>query len=310
MGILTNLQPGIYYGSTGPHGEYQSIELSEIIKSFIAVYVGEGKICEKVNSSDVMFHAVRGLQELSYDTLRSTKEWEVVVPDTLTLVMPMDYVNYVKLSWSDTSGVERIIYPTSKTSNPSNVSGDGQIDSVNAPGVQPHGGFQLSSATASLTQGEDSDTKAAFKAAISVDNDNEQGTQFGAEGGRFGLNPEIAQSNGSFYIDYKQGKFHFGSVLAGKTLVLKYISDGIVKTGDASSIDLANTVVPKLAEEAIYKHILYGVLLARKDTPGGLLAQIKKERFAETRKAKIRLSNIKLEEIAQTMRGGSKMIKH
>ena len=224
--------------------------------------------------------------------------------------MHIDYVNYVKVSWSDTNGVERIIYPTRKTSNPSNVSGDGQINGVSSPGVQPYGGFQLSSATASLTHGEDSDTKEAFKAATPIDNDNEQGVQFGSDGGRFGIDPELAQDNGSFYIDYKQGKFHFGSVLAGKTLILKYISDGVVKAGAASSIDLANTVVPKLAEEALYKHILYGVLLARKDTPGGLLAQIKKERFAETRKAKIRLSNIKLEEIAQTMRGGSKMIKH
>ena len=68
--------------------------------------------------------------------------------------------------------------------------------------------------------------------------------------------------------------------------------------------------MPKFAEEAIYKHILYGVLLARKDSPGGLMAQIKREKFAETRKAKLRLSNIKPEEITQILRGGSKMIKH
>ena len=65
-----------------------------------------------------------------------------------------------------------------------------------------------------------------------------------------------------------------------------------------------------VAEEDIYKWILYGVLLARKDTPGGVLASIKKERFAETRKAKIRLSNLKAEEITQILRGGSKIIKH
>ena len=35
--------------------------------------------------------------------------------------MPADYVNYIKLSWSDSNGIERIIYPTSKTSNPFNV---------------------------------------------------------------------------------------------------------------------------------------------------------------------------------------------
>ena len=35
-----------------------------------------------------------------------------------------------------------------------------------------------------------------------------------------------------------------------------------------------------------------------------------KIRFAETRKAKLRLSNIKIEEITQVLRGKSKFIKH
>ncbi|GAI95455.1 unnamed protein product, partial [marine sediment metagenome] len=36
----------------------------------------------------------------------------------------------------------------------------------------------------------------------------------------------------------------------------------------------------------------------------------KKDRYAALRNAKIRLSNIKLEEISQVMRGKSKWIKH
>ena len=52
------------------------------------------------------------------------------------------------------------------------------------------------------------------------------------------------------------------------------------------------------------------MLSARKDTPGGSLSSLKKERFAETRKAKLRLSNIKLEELTQILRGSSKIIKH
>ena len=80
--------------------------------------------------------------------------------------------------------------------------------------------------------------------------------------------------------------------------------------GAASTIDLTQSFVPKLAEEAIYKHILYGVLSARKGTDPNMLALIKKERFAETRKAKLRLSNLKTEELTQILRGSSKIIKH
>ena len=38
--------------------------------------------------------------------------------------------------------------------------------------------------------------------------------------------------------------------------------------------------------------------------------RFKKEKFAAVRQAKIRLSNIKLEEITQVLRGKSKHIKH
>ena len=99
--------------------------------------------------------------------------------------------------------------------------------------------------------------------------------------------------------------------LLTKYTVLRYISDGIAATSSTNqAIDLTKSLVPKLAEEAIYKHMLYGILLARSGTPGGLLGSLKKERFAETRKAKLRLSNLKLEELTQILRGSSKQIKH
>ena len=69
-------------------------------------------------------------------------------------------------------------------------------------------------------------------------------------------------------------------------------------------------VVHKFAEEAMYKWIAYGCISARIDVPEYVINRYKKEKFAETRKAKLRLSNIKLEEITQILRGKSKQIKH
>ena len=82
-----------YYGTSGEHGSYRQISLEEIIDSFMATYVGENKICENVTLADATFHAIRALQELSYDTLACTKDWEITVPATLVMVMPVDYVN-------------------------------------------------------------------------------------------------------------------------------------------------------------------------------------------------------------------------
>ena len=306
MAILTTEQQA-YYNANGDHGNYRYISLAEIIDSFNATYVGKDKICEKVAQNDVNFHAIRALQELSYDTLKTTKDWEVTVPSTLMLVMPVDYVIYVKLSWSDANGIERVLYPTSKTSNPLDIT---------LP-VDDSGGFTLSSQNDELMGDEVSDTWDAFDSLTTTDIGSSDSDEVDDEwgdliGGRYGIDPQHAQVNGSFFIDESAGKFHFSSNLSGKTLILKYLSDGIATTNSNGTftLNLNDSLVPKLAEEAIYKHILYGVLLARTDTPAGLLAALKKEKASETRKAKIRLSNYKLEELTQILRGGSKQIKH
>ena len=64
-----------------------------------------------------------------------------------------------------------------------------------------------------------------------------------------------------------------------------------------SSVSLSNKMqVPKLAEDAMYKHILYDVISTRSNVGGNRLAFHKKEKFAAVRKAKLRLSNLKAEE--------------
>ena len=68
--------------------------------------------------------------------------------------------------------------------------------------------------------------------------------------------------------------------------------------------------VHKFAEEAMYKSILYAILSNRSNIAANQVARFKKERFAAIRQAKLRLSNIKLEEITQILRGKSKQIKH
>ena len=37
------------------------------------------------------------------------------------MILPHDYVNYTKVSWVDGAGIKRIIYPASKTSNPTTI---------------------------------------------------------------------------------------------------------------------------------------------------------------------------------------------
>ena len=89
---------------------------------------------------------------------------------------------------------------------------------------------------------------------------------------------------------------------SGKTVTLKYISDSLGSDAEMQ--------VHKFAEEAMYKCIAHAVLATRKDVPEYLVARFKKEKRAAIRTAKLRLSNIKIEELTQILRGKSKQIKH
>ena len=305
-------------------GNYQFIPLEEAINNFMISHVGEGKIISKVRRTDVAYHAQRALQELSYDTLRSVRTQEIEVPASLKMILPQDYVGYVKLTWVDSSGVEHVLYPARKTSNPTNIKQetDGSYSfDKNSDGTDD---------TTLLVNPEDSDTWSNYKSTTPSENqdDYQDDTYWPHDGRRYGLDPQHAQANGTFFIDQLQGYIHFSSNISGRTVILKYISDGLSHKIGCKETDWNTSAgvkapcdcllphtqeeskIHKFAEEALYKHIAYAVLSTKVNIPEYIVMRFKKERFAETRKAKLRLSNLKLEELTQALRGKSKQIKH
>mgnify|MGYP000182645989 CR=1 FL=1 len=475
MGLLEETQQSYYAGTN--YGNYQFTSLTDIINQFMVVYVGEDKIIRNANRTDVAFHAQRALAELSFDTLKSCKAQETTVSASLQMILPQDYVNYTKVSWVDSAGIKHLLYPTSKTSNPTKPQQDSNgdflhnngrflfplIDDVVVPTFTPgngnlipsgnlitngnfHGGsdgwvlnttlnaffntdplssfgeisvvtddlvtlgdpvtgyfygyngnaigayavpanwsifqdnvsivsgeeykitYTLSgytsgswdfhivdkngdaTATTSRTANgtytetitasgsnsnypansiffrnnadafgnvvidnisivrvgneETSTTWSSYKSGTPSENqdDYQDDTYWPMEGSRYGLDPQYAQANGSFYIDCVSGKIHFSSNIAGKTVILDYISDSLGTDGEMQ--------VHKFAEEAMYKWMSHAILAGKANIPEYQVNRLKKERFAAIRTAKLRLSNLKLEELTQILRGKSKQIKH
>ena len=287
------------------YDSYSYIKLEDIINNFLVAYVGTGKLIPACKRTDIIFHAKRGLQEFSYDTLNSIKSQELNIPSSLSVIIPQDYVNYVKMSWIDNLGVKRPIYPANNlTINPFSTP---LQDNLGTP-TQDNFGENLegtsitearwAKANDNLINGRDLIDNSAFAF-------DAYGRFDGVErslGQQYGLDPQYANINGWFGINHREGKFSFSNDLVGKLIVLEYISDGL-------AYDL-DTKVPKMAEEALYAHISHAVLASRINQPEYIVRRLKQERSAKLRNAKIRLSNIKLDEIVQTMRGKSKWIKH
>ena len=279
---------------TEQYGNYQYINVEDVINNFIVSYVGEGKIINKVRKSDIAFHAQRAIQEFSYDTFKSTKSQEIEVPPALTMILPQDYVNRVKLSWKDDGGVERVIYPIRHTSNPTALLQDSNYKYL----FDSNGDLQKSY---NSNTWNDFSKPNADLAEYSQEEKLDQ-VDLNAMGSRYGLEPELAQSNGSYFIDEVKGTVYFSSNMFGKIVTLKYISDGLGTD--------AEMVVHKFAEEAMYKYLAHAILATKINIPEYIVARFKREKFAATRNAKLRLSNLKSEELAQVMRNKSKQIKH
>ena len=115
------------------------------------------------------------------------------------------------------------------------------------------------------------------------------------------MNPEISQFIGWFTINEREKSMSFSSNLNSALIILEYISDGLAYDQDMR--------VPKMAEAAVYAYLNHAILSSRITTPEYIVNRYKREKSAATRNAKIRLSNIKLDEIAQIMRNKSKWIK-
>jgi len=135
MALFTGTQQEYYEGND--YGNYQLVSIRDIINQFMIAYVGEEKIISKARRVDVAFHAKRALAELSFDTFKSIKSQEIELPASLTMILPHDYVNYTKLSWSDGAGIKHPLYPTKHTSNPFKIKqdADGNYDFVATSGV-------------------------------------------------------------------------------------------------------------------------------------------------------------------------------
>ena len=454
MALLQETQQDYYDGND--FGGYQFISLDDIITNFTIAYVGENKIIPKIKRTDIAFHAQRAIQELSFDTFKSIKSQEITLPPSNTMVLPQDYVNYTKICCVDGNGIERPLYPTRHTSNPTpilqnedgeykltavgtttslsneivldgeykkiqvgmiadnstyaptsgtaivqSVSSDSDITTITLgivdtaatiPGLLPfnsaydtgtkftfnfykeneslllektavvvenitwsafglfltqspntnvssvkvgmlvsHTAFPVGTVVTDVNDAVITVSNNALVASTSTTNEvtfistpnnsttwdsyssDESNSSDDASaynhdtdvydlniGQRYGLEPQMAQDNGTYYIDNLKGLIHFSSNVSGKTVILKYISDGLGTNGEM--------VVHKFAEEAMYKCIAYAVL-STSVSGQGLVPRFKQEKFAAVRQAKLRLSNIKIDELTQIMRGKSKWIK-
>lgn len=314
------------FEAAGGLGNYQKTNLEDIINNFLATYVGGDKVLKAVPRHEVAFWGQRAVQELSYDVLYSEKQIEFEVGDRLAFPLPSDFVNYVKLSWTDSRGQERTMHPARRTTGKQAILQDDQFRYL----YDETGEFLTAEVSETILRYQDPDAELGSGSNASdfyygnFDEDNYSYYYNIYFGRRYGLDPQYSNTNGTFVLDTYKGMVYLDPSFSNTgttrgrgtnttdedrtndaTIVsMRYISDGLQENDD-----LANVYVHKMAEEAVYAHLLYNLTKVRPSTVS-LASLYKKEASVALRNAKIRLMNLKKEEIAQVMRGRAKWIKH
>ena len=240
------------------YGGYEYITLNDAIDNFMVGYVGDGKILQTASKSDVLFFAKRSLQEFSYDTLKSIHSQELTIPANLSLALPQDYVNYVSVCYIDDLGVKIPIYPANNlTTSPY----ENLVQDASGKPVQDNFGSNIEGT--SITEERWKKANDTFLNQTFFNNLDDYAywaNYYGFDnsffyGQQYGIDPQYAQRNGWFNMNYREGKIAFSSNLVNKLIVLEYISDGLAHDKDSK--------IPKLAEDALYASILYNIVSTR-----------------------------------------------
>jgi hypothetical protein len=302
MPYINNYQ---YYKNNGTipedenWGSYQYVSLSDIVNNFMLMYVGNDKLVNNVDRYTILFHAKRSIQELNYDALRNIKVLELQLGTELKMIMPPDYVSYVRMSMlingvliplvenrtvmSATAYLQDNNLDIVFDSNGEIVTGTSKLDILRGDNMLYTGGGIYNN-----QMGYCCDGQWYFNYSI---------------GSRYGMNTEDANMNPKFTINKESGVIDFSSGVENAFIVLEYISDGM-ENGDSTKI-----TINKLAEEYVYNYLKWAVLNNKYGVQEYIVARAKKEKSATLRNTKIRLSNMHPSRLLMSLAGQDKWIK-
>ena len=302
MAYISNYQ---YYTNNGviPEdanwGSYQYVSLADMVNNFILMYVGNDKLINNVDRWTILFHAKRAIQELNYDALKNIKVLEFEMGDNLKLVMPPDYINYVRISMLR-QGVLLQLSENRSVMDATAYLQDNQGDIV----FDSNGNVVVGQSKLNILNQEQQLYTGTGPYNGSYGWNYDGNWYFGYNiGGRFGLDPTEANVNPKFTINKAAGVINFSSGVQNSFIVLEYISDGM-ENGDDSLI-----TINKLAEDYIYNYLKWALLSNKYGIQEYIINRVRKEKTASLRNTKIRLSNLHPARLLMSLRGKDKWIK-
>lgn len=294
---MPTTNPFDYYNNEDLHGEYAFVPLEDLVNNFTQNFTGDDSLLGYIPRSKIIYQVKQGIRQFTMDFLNEVRVVELELNDANNIILPPDFVSYVRISWVD-QRTGRIRPMSQNRHHPLAVSF-----------LQDNVGDILFDNNGEILEGT---------TAIEAINDNLPNNQnlnnypnypYGCFGNysRYQLDPifnydTTINSNGTFSINDK--RIHFGADSESRIILLEYISDGLQVSEDEMRLH-------KFAEIALYDYVCYNLAKPMISTkvPDYEKRNLKKAYDTSSRNARLKLLKINPTEFIAMWRQGKITIR-
>jgi len=292
-----SMNPQTYYENDENWGDYQFVGIEDVVNNFIQNYTGDSSLLGYVPRSKVIYQAKQGIKQFTFEALHQVKVVELELGEANDIILPPNFVSYVRISWVDK--VTGQIHPMSL--NKSFPLGIAYLQDNDADILFDNDGEILEGTTA---------IEAINDRLPSNPIENYQNfplNGYGCWNGytRYGISPiwnldTSRNFNGTFTINNQ--RIHFGSDSHERIILLEYVSDGL-------DVLEADVKCHKFCEKALYDFIHNELGQNSIRLPDYEKRRIKKAYDTSYRNARVKMLGIKPQEFIQQFKQGKQWLR-
>lgn len=260
-----------YYEDDDLHGKYQYVSLEDIINNVLLESQNEDSYLKNVKRYNLVRYAKDIISSLNQRSI-DVKAFEITVPHNLVVVVPPDFVDYVRVSLI---GPDGHLIPLEINRDIHTAIGYLQDHDLNL--IFDQDGDLV---TANSLNGYAKPYR-AYKFASSCNNDP--------------IFTHETYPNGTFTIDKRNGKILFSSDLMEKGVVVEYDSDGL-------SLDDSEITIQKVFRRVVEEGIYFRAIEKLRNVPANEKERARRMFKAERHAAMKKISDISVFKIKRNIK--------
>ncbi|MDR2223564.1 MAG: hypothetical protein LBE34_12670 [Flavobacteriaceae bacterium] len=261
------------------HGAYQYVSLKEVIDNMLLEGFDDDSYLKNTSRYRLLQYAKQGIRKLTRNVASDILAFEITVPDNLVVVLPREYVNWVRVSIVVVDPVTNgnMLQPLNENRNIQTAIGY----------LQDHKGDILFDNKGMILKSDSSNAYANGYKRYKVSDIGSCGP------GRF-IDTSKVSKYGEFVIDERKGVMLFSSDLMDKEVVIEYVSDGL--QGKLTDEEIT---IHKDLQETLENWIYYSCIERRRNVPANEKQRALLRYKTTLHDAKIDRLNLKLYEISR-----------